>query len=65
MRCFYESTDYESFIRNIYSLNCDSDTFGAIAGGVAEEFYGGFGDVEADEILKKYLTEELEGILEM
>lgn len=33
MRCFYESTDYESFIRNIYSLPCDSDTFGAIAGG--------------------------------
>lgn len=65
MRCFYESTDYESFIRNVYSLNCDSDTFGAIAGGVAEEFYNGFGDVEADEILKKYLTEELEGILEM
>ena len=65
MRCFYESTDYESFIRNVYSLNCDSDTFGAIAGGVAEEFYHGFGDIEADEILKKYLTEDLEGILEM
>lgn len=48
MRCFYESTDYESFIRNIFSLECDSDTFGAIAGGVAEEFYGGFGDVDAE-----------------
>lgn len=33
--------DYESFIRNVFSLKCDSDTFGAIAGGVAEEFYGG------------------------
>ncbi|MCR5054863.1 MAG: ADP-ribosylglycohydrolase family protein [Lachnospiraceae bacterium] len=63
MRCFYESTDYESFIRNIYSLECDSDTFGAIAGGVAEEFYGGFGGVDAETILKEYLTEDLYDIL--
>ena len=53
MRCFYESADYESFMRNIYSLPCDSDTFGAIAGGVAEEFYHGFGNVDAEGILKK------------
>lgn len=63
MRCFYESTDYESFMRNIYSLPCDSDTFGAIAGGVAEEYYGGFGNVDADGILKKYLTDELYELL--
>lgn len=63
MRCFYESHDYESFMRNIYSLPCDSDTFGAIAGGVAEEFYGGFGNVEAEKILKEYLTGELYEIL--
>ncbi len=62
MRCFYESHDYESFIRNIFSLECDSDTFGAIAGGVAEEFYGGFGEVDADGILKEYLDEEMYGI---
>jgi len=65
MRCFYESTDYESFMRNIYSLQCDSDTFGAIAGGVAEEFYHGFGNVDAEGILKKYLTSELYKILNM
>ena len=59
MRCFYESTDYESFIRNIFSLECDSDTFGAIAGGVAEEFYGGFGSVDAEGMLREYLDEEL------
>ena len=59
MRCFYESTDYESFIRNIFSLPCDSDTFGAIAGGVAEEFYHGFGTIDADSILKEYLDEYL------
>lgn len=63
MRCFYESTDYESFMRNIYSLPCDSDTFGAIAGGVAEEFYHGFGNVDAEGILKKYLTDDLYEIL--
>ncbi len=65
MRCFYESSDYESFIRNVFSLECDSDTFGAIAGGVAEEFYGGFGGVDADGLLKKYLTPDLWEILNM
>ena len=63
MRCFYESTDYESFMRNIYSLPCDSDTFGAIAGGVAEEFYHGFGDIDAEGKLKKHLTDDLYEIL--
>jgi len=63
MRCFYESTDYESFMRNIFSLECDSDTFGAIAGGVAEEFYHGFGDVDAEGILGECLEEYLMQIL--
>ena len=63
MRCFYESTDYESFMRNIFSFDCDSDTFGAIGGGVAEEFYHGFGDLDAEGIVKEYLSEELRTIL--
>ena len=63
MRCFYESTDYESFIRNIYSLDCDSDTFGAIAGGVTEEYYRSFGNVPAKDILECFLTDELMEIL--
>ena len=63
MRCFYESTDYESFMRNIYSLNCDSDTLGAIAGGVVEEYYHGFGNIDVDKIIKKYLTDDLYEIL--
>ena len=65
MRCFYESNDYESFLRNVFSLECDSDTFGAIAGGVAEEFYGGFGNVDAEGLLKKYLPRKLYEILVM
>ena len=63
MRCFYESSDYATFMRNIYSIHCDSDTFGAIAGGVAEEYYKGFGDIDADGIIRKYLTDELYEIL--
>ena len=63
MRCFYESTDYESFIRNIFSLECDSDTFGAVAGGVAEEYYHGFGSVDAERILGECLDEYLMQIL--
>ena len=63
MRCFYESTDYESFLRNVFSFECDSDTFGAIAGGVAEEYYGGFGDIDAEGIVEEYLPEDLKKIL--
>ncbi len=63
MRCFYESKNYESFMRNIYSLECDSDTFGAIAGGVAEEYYHSFGNIPADEILEEYLSDDLYEIL--
>ena len=44
-------------------IECDSDTFGAIGGGVAEEFYGVFGSVDADGILREYLDEELMQIL--
>ena len=46
-------------MRNIFSLECDSDTFGAIAGGVAEEFYGGFGDVDAERIFEDNLDDYL------
>ena len=63
MRCFYESHDYESFMRNVFSFECDSDTFGAIAGGVAEEFYRGFGNLNGEEIVREYMDEELGKIL--
>lgn len=62
MRCFYESDSFEGFMRNIFRLNCDSDTFGAIAGGVAEEFYRGFG-FDPDPILRRYLSNYLYTIL--
>ena len=65
MRCFYESHDYVSFIRNVFSLDCDADTFCDIGGGVAEEFYHGFGDIDCDYILKTYLPKDLYKILKM
>lgn len=38
--CLYESKSYEDCIRNCMSIGGDSDTIGAIAGGIAEAFYG-------------------------
>lgn len=38
--CFLEGEDYEDVIRNCISIGGDSDTIAAIAGGIAEAFYG-------------------------
>lgn len=64
MRAFYESEDFESFMRLLYTLPCDMDTLGAIGGTVAEEYYGGFG-FDADEVIKSYLDEYLCEILDV
>lgn len=58
IRCFLDSEDYESFIRNVLSLPCDTDTLCAIGGGIAEEFYRGTG-FDEDKLLKRYLNEYL------
>lgn len=54
IRCFLESDDWESCIRNVFSLQCDADTVGCIAGGMAEAFYKGTG-MKDEEILRSYL----------
>ncbi|WP_291502056.1 MULTISPECIES: ADP-ribosylglycohydrolase family protein [unclassified Acutalibacter] len=54
IRCFLESEDWESCIRNVYSVRCDTDTVGCIAGGIADAFYGGTGQDE-DALLRRYL----------
>ena len=62
MEAFFESTSFEDAIRNAISLGGDSDTIGAITGGVAEAYYG-----VPDELREKalpYLTCELREILE-
>jgi ADP-ribosylglycohydrolase len=40
LTCFMESTDYESAIRNAVYTKGDTDTIAAIAGSIAEAFYG-------------------------
>jgi len=58
IEAFLESENFEDAIRNAVSIGGDSDTIAAMAGSIAESFYGG---VPAD-IKKKalsYLTDEL------
>lgn len=58
IRCFLDSEDYESFLRNVYSLPCDMDTLCAIGGGIAEEFYHGTG-FDKEWLLRNYLDDDL------
>jgi len=58
IRCFLDSEDYDSFLRNVLSIRCDTDTLCAIGGGIAEEFYHGT-IPNADELLRNYLPREL------
>lgn len=38
--CFFEGASFEDVIRNCISIGGDSDTIAAIAGGIAEAYYG-------------------------
>ena len=49
IEAFFESSDYESSIRKAVSIGGDSDTIAAIAGSIAEAFYGSI----PDEIRRK------------
>lgn len=40
IECFLESTDFEDAVRNAVSLGGDSDTLAAMAGAIAEAYYG-------------------------
>ena len=55
--CFLDGEDYEDTVRNAVSLGGDGDTISAIAGSIAEAFYG-IPDEIAEEGLK-YLDEAL------
>lgn len=50
---FLDSTDYESAVRLAVSLGGDTDTMGAIAGSIAEAFYGGVPEDIRTEVLKR------------
>ena len=57
---FLESDSLESAVRNAIRLNADADTQGAMAGSIAEAFYG-FGYEDEERVLK-YLTPDLQSI---
>jgi len=48
IKCFLESEDYEDALRNAVSLGGDSDTQAAIAGAIAEAYYGIPEDIAAE-----------------
>ena len=57
---FLESTDYESAVRLAVSLGGDADTMAAIAGGIAEAYYGEIPSDIEDEVLKRLPREFVE-----
>jgi type I restriction enzyme M protein len=54
---FFESTGFEDAIRNAISIGGDSDTIAAIAGGMAEAYYG-IPDAIREQVLT-YLDNDL------
>ena len=60
--CFLESTDFEDCIRNCISIGGDSDTIAAIAGGLAEAFYGVPNEIWA--YAEEYLDADLRSIID-
>jgi len=59
---FLEADDVEQAIRNAISLGGDSDTQGAIAGGMAEAFWGGVPAPIAEEVRRRLPAELLDVI---
>lgn len=60
IQCFLESTDFEDCIKNCISIGGDSDTIAAIAGGIAEAYYGV--PAELEEKAVAFLDERLQDI---
>lgn len=55
VRCFLESDSWESCMRNVLSVTCDTDTICCIAGAIADAYYQGTGYDEL-ELLERYLV---------
>jgi type I restriction enzyme M protein len=60
LACFFESKSFEDAIRNAISIGGDSDTIAAIAGSVAEAYYGMTAEQKA--IALAYLSEDLQKV---
>lgn len=63
---FFESTSFEDAIRNAISIGGDSDTIAAIAGSIAEAYYGVNEDMKETALsyLDDYLLEIAENFIE-
>ncbi len=61
--CFLDSNSFEDCIRNCVSLGGDADTMGAIAGAIAEAYYGIPKEIETK--VYGYLSDEFVYILKM
>lgn len=61
-QCFYEAKDFEDTIRNAISIGGDSDTVAAIAGSMAEAFFGIPADIA--ETGMSYLDDYMSDIVE-
>ena len=61
MEAFFESCDFEDAIRNAISIGGDSDTIAAIAGGIAEAYYGIPESIQSKA--RRYLDMEMQIIL--
>ena len=55
--CFLEAKDYEDAVRNAVSLGGDADTQAAMAGAIAEAFFGIPDDIREEGL--SYLDETL------
>ncbi|MBQ8236026.1 MAG: ADP-ribosylglycohydrolase family protein, partial [Clostridia bacterium] len=59
--CFLEAERYEDAVRNAVSLGGDSDTIAAMAGSIAEPFFGIPEEIEEEAF--EYIDEELAGYI--
>lgn len=57
---FLEGESFEDTIRNAVGIGGDSDTIGAMAGGIAEAYYGV--PAELEETALRYFNDDLKGI---
>ena len=57
LRAFLEASSYEDAIRNAISVGGDSDTIGAITGGIAIAFFKEMPDTLVEEIERRLLPD--------
>lgn len=62
LTAFFEGNDFEDVIRNAVSLGGDTDTLGAIAGAMAEGFYGVPERIK--KIARRFITDEMVKVVE-